>query len=107
MSPILQLHNSKHLDIYSALTETELQLPFVTNGISAKTLEEIESVECYVKNQFLGFTIPYTKDGQDREYFTDFIARVKSKDGNIKNLMIEINGMSKDKAEKKWSVENR
>jgi type III restriction enzyme len=76
-------------------------------GICAKTLEEIETVECYVKNQFLGFAIPYTKDGKDRQYFTDFIARVKSKDGTIKNLMIEISGMSKDKAEKKWFVENR
>ena len=76
-------------------------------GICAKTLEEIEAVECYVKNQFLGFAIPYTKDGKERQYFTDFIARVKSKDGSIKNLMIEISGMSKDKAEKKWFVENR
>ena len=76
-------------------------------GICAKTLEEIESVECYAKNQFLGFTIPYVKDGKDHLYFTDFIARVKSKDGTIKNLMIEISGMSKDKAEKKWFVENR
>ncbi len=76
-------------------------------GICAKTLEEIESVECYVKNQFLGFTIPYTKDGKDRQYYTDFIARVKCNDGTIKNLMIEISGMSKDKAEKKWFVENR
>ncbi len=76
-------------------------------GICAKTLEEIETVECYVKNQFLGFAIPYTKDGKDHQYFTDFIARVKGKDGRMKNLMIEISGMSKDKAEKKWFVENR
>lgn len=76
-------------------------------GICAKTLEEIKSVECYVKNQFLGFAIPYTKDGIDRHYFTDFIARVRNKDGTVKNLMIEISGMSKDKAEKKWYVENR
>lgn len=76
-------------------------------GVCAKTLEEIEVVECYVKNQFLGFAIPYTKDGKDRLYFTDFIARVRSKDGTIKNLMIEISGMSRDKVEKKWFVENR
>lgn len=76
-------------------------------GICAKTLEELEAVECYVKNQFLGFAIPYTKDGKDRQYFTDFIARVKGKDGTTKNLIIEISGMSKDKAEKKWFVENR
>jgi type III restriction enzyme len=76
-------------------------------GICAKTLEEIDQVESYVKNQFLGFAIPYTKDGIDRQYFTDFIARVRCKDGTIKNLMIEITGMNKDKAEKKWFVENR
>ena len=33
--PTLQLHTSNHLDIYSALTETELKLPLVNNGISA------------------------------------------------------------------------
>jgi type III restriction enzyme len=76
-------------------------------GICAKTLEEIEMVECYVKNQFLGFAIPYTKDGKDKQYFPDFIARVKSINGIVKNLIIEISGMSKDKAEKKWFVENR
>ncbi|MBK7790701.1 MAG: DEAD/DEAH box helicase family protein [Saprospiraceae bacterium] len=76
-------------------------------GICAKTLEELPAVESYVKNQFLGFSIPYTKDGIDRHYFTDFIAKVRCQDGSLKNLMIEISGMSKDKAEKKWFVENR
>ncbi len=33
--PTLQLHASNLLDIYSALTETALNLPFVNNGISA------------------------------------------------------------------------
>jgi len=65
-------------------------------GIAAKTLEELPEVLSYVKNQFLGFAI-----------FTDFIARVKTKSGETVNLMIEISGMSKDKAEKKWYVENR
>ena len=31
----LKLHTSKTIDIYSALTETELSLPVVTEGISA------------------------------------------------------------------------
>ncbi|MCG9911330.1 MAG: translesion error-prone DNA polymerase V autoproteolytic subunit [Flavobacteriales bacterium] len=31
----LKLHTSKTLDIYSALTETELELPYVSEGISA------------------------------------------------------------------------
>lgn len=76
-------------------------------GICAKTLEELDTVESYVKNQFLGFTIPYVKEGKDKLYFTDFIARVKKKDGNMANLMIEITGMNTDKAEKRWYVENR
>jgi len=76
-------------------------------AICAKVLEEIDEVVSYVKNQFLGFAIPYQKDGKDKMYFTDFIAKIKTKDGTIKHLMIEISGMSKEKAEKKWYVENR
>jgi len=76
-------------------------------GICAKTLDELDNVVCHVKNQFLGFTIPYTKDAKDRQYFPDFIVRVKRKDKTIANLIIEISGMSNDKAEKKWFVENR
>jgi len=76
-------------------------------GIAAKTLEELPQVIGYVKNQFLGFAIPYVKEGKDKNYFTDFIVQCKGKDGTIKNLMVEISGFSKDKAEKKWFVENR
>jgi len=75
-------------------------------GIAAKTLEELD-IESYVKNQFLGFTIPYVKEGKDKLYYPDFIVRVKGRDDKPKNLIIEISGMSKDKAEKKWFVENR
>lgn len=89
-----------HVNYVVADTETWEQ-------IAAKTLEELPQVESYVKNAFLGFAIPYVKEGKDKQYFTDFIARVKSKGGAVKNLMIEITGMSKDKAEKKWFVENR
>lgn len=76
-------------------------------AIAAKTLEELPQVKSYVKNQFLGFAIPYVKDGKDKQYFPDFIAQCKGKDGSLKNLVIEISGMSKEKAEKKWFVENR
>ena len=76
-------------------------------GIAAKTLEEIPQVTSYVKNQFLGFTIPYVKDGLDHRYFPDFIVQITSPSGEIKNLIIEITGMNRDKDEKKWFVENR
>lgn len=76
-------------------------------GIAAKSMEELPEVVSYVKNQFLDFKIPYVKDGKDRDYFPDFIARYRTKAGTIKNLIVEITGMNKDKAEKKWYVENR
>jgi len=76
-------------------------------GIAAKTLDELPQVISYVKNQYLGFTIPYVKEGKEKNYFADFIVQCKGMNGSIKNLMIEISGFSKDKAEKKWFVENR
>lgn len=76
-------------------------------GICAKTLEEIPEVVSYAKNQFLGFRIPYVKDGNDKGYFPDFIVKVKNSKGILKNLMIEISGMNTDKDEKKWYVLNR
>jgi type III restriction enzyme len=70
-------------------------------------MEELDQVESYVKNAFLGFQIPYVKDGADKLYFPDFIARCKGKNGTVKHLIIEITGMNKDKEEKRWYVENR
>jgi type III restriction enzyme len=75
--------------------------------IAAKTLEGIKAVETYVKNAFLGFTIPYVADGKDQQYFPDFIARCRTPGGGTVNLIIEVTGMNKDKAAKKWYVENR
>ena len=76
-------------------------------GVCAKTLEELDAVDAYVKNQFLGFTIPYVKEGDDKRYYPDFLCRVTTKSGNNVNLIIEVTGFNKDKAEKKWYMENR
>ena len=35
----------------------------------------MDEVVRYVKNQNLGFTIPYTLDGEEHSYFPDFIVR--------------------------------
>ncbi len=75
--------------------------------IAAKTLEELDEVVAYVKNAFLGFTIPYVQDGKDKLYFPDFIARCRVAENRCINLIIEISGMSQDKDAKKWYVENR
>ena len=79
-------------------------------GKAAKAIEELEALDfvvSYVKNDFLGFAIPYVKEGRERSYFPDFIIRVKNAAGTEKNLILEITGMNKDKVEKKWYVENR
>lgn len=75
--------------------------------IAAKTLEEMDQVLAYVKNAFLGFGVPYLKGDKDQLYFPDFIARVRTQSGNTANLIIEVTGMNKDKADKKHYVENR
>lgn len=56
----------------------------------------------------MGFAIPYVYNGQvDREYFPDFIVKIQTEKRGIINLILEISGFSKDKADKKWYVENR
>lgn len=89
-----------HVNVVVADTETWEQL-------AAKALDELDFVEAYVKNAYLGFNIPYTRDGKDRNYVPDFIARVQLADKSKVNLIIEITGMNTDKEEKKWYVDNR
>jgi type III restriction enzyme len=63
----------------------------------AAVLEEMDEVVRYVKNQKLGFVIPYTIDGVERGYLPDFIAVLD--DGT--NLIIEVTGEQKrDKDQK-------
>ena len=62
----------------------------------AQSLEEMPDVACYVKNQGLNFTITYTLNGEDKQYYPDFIAKL----GDL-NLVIEVSGEArKDKAAK-------
>ncbi|MCI0541611.1 MAG: DEAD/DEAH box helicase family protein [Verrucomicrobiales bacterium] len=78
-------------------------------GRAAKTLDDLTDeghIVSWVKNAFLGFHIPYTDiKGEQREYFPDFIVRCGN--GEPLNLILEISGMRKDKALKKWTVINR
>lgn len=70
----------------------------------AKKLEEMPEVISYVKNQNLGFTIPYEHQGIGRHYVPDFIAKLKLQDGSILNLLIEVTGKKDDKKIIKTSV---
>lgn len=64
--------------------------------IAAKTLEEIDEVKCYVKNNFLGFRIVYIVGVEEHPYIPDFIAHVTTPNGEQVNLIIEISGFSDD-----------
>ena len=60
----------------------------------AQTLEDMDEVLAYVKNQGLGFTIPYTIDGRQRSYLPDFIVRLDDGHGpeDPLNLIVEVSG---------------
>lgn len=69
----------------------------------AQTLEDMDEAICYVKNQNLGFTIPYTLNGEEHNYVPDFIVRLDDGHGreNPLNLILEVSGEArKDKAAK-------
>jgi type III restriction enzyme len=75
----------------------------------AQTLEDLEEVRRYVKNHNLGFTIPYTLNGEERQYVPDFIACLDDGrgPGDLLNLMIEVTGeKKKDKAAKVAAARN-
>ncbi len=69
----------------------------------AQALEDIDEVLRYVKNDHLGFTIPYTLNGEERQYHPDFTAVVDDGRGpdDLLNLIIEVTGEhKKDKVAK-------
>lgn len=76
--------------------------------LAAKTFEQTEAIESYVKNAFLGFEIPYTdKAGRERRYVPDFLCRVKTPGGARFNLIVEITGFAHDKEFKRWFTLHR
>jgi len=70
----------------------------------AQSLEEMGeegTVLCYVKNHNLGFSIPYTLNGEEHNYLPDFIVKINDGKPDPLNLIIEITGeKKKDKAAK-------
>jgi type III restriction enzyme len=76
----------------------------------AQVLEdEMDEVVHYVKNFQLGFTIPYTYNGEDRSYLPDYIIRIDDGHGrdDLLNLVLEVSGEArKDKAAKVEAARN-
>ena len=78
----------------------------------AQSLEELDEVHAYVKNDRQpGFSIPYTVDGDGRQYFPDFIARVNDGRGtgpdDLLNVVIEVTGEMKKEKEAKVATAQR
>ena len=63
----------------------------------AKKLEQMPEVLSYVKNQNLGFYIPYEHQGASHQYVPDFIAVIEMPDKVKLNLIIEVTGKKDDK----------
>ena len=57
----------------------------------------------YVKNHNLGFNIPYATDGQERNYYPDFLVRLDDGPGRDDplNLIMEVTGEKKKEKEEK------
>jgi type III restriction enzyme len=75
----------------------------------AQVLEDMDEVRCYVKNQNLGFIIPYTINGEEHGYIPDFIARLDDGNGpdDLLNLIVEVSGEArKEKAAKVATARN-
>lgn len=62
----------------------------------AKLLEDDKRVLAYVKNERLGFTIPYVHEGRTHEYVPDFLVRLRTEPGDeARTLIVEVSGSRK------------
>ena len=78
----------------------------------AQALEEMDEVVAYVKNDRQpGFSIPYTVDGEGRQYFPDFIAHVADGRGtaadDLLNVIVEVTGEARMEKEVKVATARR
>jgi type III restriction enzyme len=73
---------------------------------TAQSLESMDEVLAYVKNQNLGFAIPYTLEKKKRSYYPDFIVRLDDGRGpeDPLNLILEVTGERKKDKEAKAST---
>ena len=63
----------------------------------AELLESLPQVAAYVKNDHLGFTVPYVFQGRSRQYLPDFLVRLKplEDDEETRTLIVEVSGSHK------------
>lgn len=73
----------------------------------AAELELNGNVVAYVKNDHLGFTIPYLHKGRSHSYVTDFLVRLRKRDPDDvdRTLIIEVSGSQKSPGPTKAKAE--
>ena len=62
----------------------------------AYALESMDEVTAYVKNDHLGFTIPYTIDAQIKRYVPDFLVRIDDGGSEALTLVVEVSGQARE-----------
>ena len=76
----------------------------VLDGIGGNTWEQLlmeycehsPDVHSYVKNDRLGFTIPYLHEGRSHDYVPDFLLRLMRHEGDVeRTLIVEVSGGQK------------
>lgn len=73
----------------------------------AHHLESDGRVAAYVKNERLGFTIPYVHKGRSHEYVPDFLVRLTPRDDEdeVRTLIVEVSGGQKSPGPTKAKAE--
>ncbi|MGF1647294.1 MAG: BPTD_3080 family restriction endonuclease [Kineosporiaceae bacterium] len=93
----------------------------VLDGRGGNTWEQILALECeqhrdiaaYVKNDHVGFSIPYVHKGVTHSYVPDFLVRLKERAGDpaaVRTLIVEVSGGQKSPgptAEKAFTARQR
>ncbi|HEX9924259.1 MAG TPA: DEAD/DEAH box helicase family protein, partial [Anaerolineae bacterium] len=71
-----------------------------------RVVEDHERVKAYVKNQGLGFEVPYRYGSNMRKYLPDFIVRLDDGRPDLLNLVVEVKGYrGEDAKEKKATMD--
>lgn len=92
--------DSRKCQINWALTDSDWEAEF------CRVVESHPRVKAYVKNQGLGFEVPYRYGSITRKYIPDFIVQVDDGRPDPLNLIVEIKGYrGEDAKEKKSTME--
>ena len=73
----------------------------------AAALDEHPGVSRWIRNERLGWTIPYRWDGMNRQYEPDFIAVAPLEDGRELRIVVEVKGQEypADAEKRRWTEE--